>query len=364
MPEREAETARSIAYLVLREGANWSESFELQPGKTLSIGRSVTNDVVLPHRLCSRNHCEVFYVDDCWMIRDLGSRNGTFLDGVKLTGDHPLKPGELIEIGDFDLAFVNDLTEEIIPFARIADSERDTDPALAYVFQKESGEQPQIVERIRESRFQPDASTRESQNLSNSFLFTSLYRLALNMAAAKSVDDLSTLVMEGLLASTAGDLCAVLLVPFGAETPQPSDLRVIAHRSSRGGTFQGVSRYLTETVFSSGEALLAQDVDSNQALFERDSLGKLKAKSVICAPIKSENRVYGLIHLYSSDPDNALGEEELEFALALANQMAIQMDTLEARESLEAGLEDAIVENDILRKQLSQTGQIVGKSRP
>jgi two-component system, NtrC family, response regulator HydG len=366
MSKREIETptTESIAYLVLREGAKWSESHELRPGKTLSIGRSVTNDVVLPHRLCSRNHCEIFFNDDRWMIRDLGSRNGTYLDGLKLVGDQKLKPGILIEIGDFDLAFVTDLNDEVVPFSRIADSERDTDPALAYVYQPESDEQPRIVHRLRESRLQRDGAARDSRDLSNSYLFTSLYQLAMNMTAAKSVDELSALVLEGLLASTAGDLGAVLLVPFGIESPQPADLRVTAHRSLGDGAFEGVSRYLTENVFSSGEALLAEDVNSHQILVERDSLGKLKANSVICAPITSPDRVHGLIHLYSSDPGNPLGEEELDFTLALARQMARQLDTLGDRESLAAGLEDVRIENDNLRQQLSLTGQIIGKSEP
>ena len=51
-------------------------------------------------------------------------------------------------------------------------------------------------------------------------------------------------------------------------------------------------------------------------LVNRDSLGEIHAKSVICAPIRLGKQIYGLIHLYSTNPERKLEPDDLEYTLA------------------------------------------------
>jgi Nif-specific regulatory protein len=137
----------TVAYLVIRDGNGWSESYQLNPGQVTTMGRATTNRVVLRDDLCSRTHCEVFVSGNRWTLRDLSSRNGTFINGQRIDGDYELEPDELIEIGQCDLAFTYDLSLPIAQFERLGDLERDTDPALNVIFDQENHEQPEIVHR-------------------------------------------------------------------------------------------------------------------------------------------------------------------------------------------------------------------------
>ena len=87
------------AFLVVREGATWRDVFRLTPGQVTTIGRAATNRVVVRDDVCSRNHCEIFQSGFQWTLRDLGSRNGTVINGAPVAGDWELQDGELIQIG-------------------------------------------------------------------------------------------------------------------------------------------------------------------------------------------------------------------------------------------------------------------------
>lgn len=82
--------------------AGWS--MVLQPGETLSIGRSDESTLVLLGRALSRQHCVLQMQQAGCTLRDLGSSNGTFLNGAPITRETPLADGDRIRIGDHVLA--------------------------------------------------------------------------------------------------------------------------------------------------------------------------------------------------------------------------------------------------------------------
>ena len=70
------------------------------------IGRDVAADVYLEHIQVSRRHARIFQRGDESFIQDLGSANGTFVDGELVTAPRPLKMNAVIRIGPYSLTFV------------------------------------------------------------------------------------------------------------------------------------------------------------------------------------------------------------------------------------------------------------------
>jgi pSer/pThr/pTyr-binding forkhead associated (FHA) protein len=69
-------------------------------GEGITIGQSPTNDVPLPFdRTVSRVHCVLERVASRWCVRDLSSRNGTFVNGERIWGELPLRTGDEIRVG-------------------------------------------------------------------------------------------------------------------------------------------------------------------------------------------------------------------------------------------------------------------------
>jgi DNA-binding NtrC family response regulator len=89
-------------HLVLINGDEAGRSFPL--GQSLRIGKSTDNDVVLEHPTVSRNHLVVRRQGDQFLVQDLGSTNGTFIDGAQVR-EAFLRAGALLEVGDVQLRF-------------------------------------------------------------------------------------------------------------------------------------------------------------------------------------------------------------------------------------------------------------------
>jgi len=356
-----------IAYLVVREGNKWRDVYRLTPGQVMTVGRAPTNRIVLNDEVCSRYHCEVFQNGATWRLRDLQSRNGTLLSGEPVVGEVDLKPGQVIEIGPCELAFTYDLSQA---FPRNDDDappvDGDTGAQTIDVLEMSSMSAPAEPTILHREAANPFVAGNRAANLGRdrtSRELAQLYRLALEMGSANNSKQLAEVVLGGLASGTSADIGALLLLPNPVEVGEdPGELSLVAYRSGGERPYQKVSEYLSTTVLKSREAILARDVADDSLLVNRDSLGEIHAKSVICAPIRLATRIYGLIHLYSTNPDSKLEPDDLEYTLAVADQCAGALDNLLRQEKLADGLARVRNENLKLREQLGIESDLVGNS--
>ena len=79
--------------------------FPLRPHREIIIGRSSELDMVLVEDMVSRKHAKITTDDKVVTIQDLGSTNGTFLNGVRLERPRRLTVGDIVRIGETDLRF-------------------------------------------------------------------------------------------------------------------------------------------------------------------------------------------------------------------------------------------------------------------
>lgn len=69
----------------------------------LNIGRSPDNEIQLDAQVVSRRHAVLEQAAAGWILRDLGTVNGTYVNGARVEGTHPLKEGDTITVGSFSL---------------------------------------------------------------------------------------------------------------------------------------------------------------------------------------------------------------------------------------------------------------------
>lgn len=85
--------------LVVRRGPQPNQAFEISKEVT-TLGRDITNDIVLNDRETSRHHLRLMRSGDTMTIEDLGSTNGTFVNGKRVSGVTPLQNGDMIGLGE------------------------------------------------------------------------------------------------------------------------------------------------------------------------------------------------------------------------------------------------------------------------
>ena len=340
---------RNKAFLVSRENEVWVHTYELIPGQVTTIGRAATNRIVVPDDVCSRNHCEVFRIGDCWILRDLGSRNGTQINGHTVQGDWTLESGQHIAIGEFILGF----THSVDSLTKIPASPTGVPPRL------NSDSELAILHRRGMTSFGTGAAIHRDRLAAT---LKKIYQLGLDMGTADTPQELAEVVLRSLTAETVTQISSVQLLPDTKGKPDPAKLELVAHLEVQGKTYVPVSESLSRIALSSHEAILASDVAEDDSLSESKSLRDIMAASVICAPIRKDKKVYGLIHMYSSNVDNPLDADDLDFTLAVADQMAVALTNLKLRDNLETDLSKTKGQNKQLLRQLEVSSKLIGVS--
>jgi transcriptional regulator with GAF, ATPase, and Fis domain len=96
-----------MAKLIVKEGPSKVMEYELTD-EVKVVGRDRTNDIRINHALVSRNHAQFFKYNNTYAVRDLESKNGTFVNNSPLTPGvaHPLKEGDQVRIGPTTFEFV------------------------------------------------------------------------------------------------------------------------------------------------------------------------------------------------------------------------------------------------------------------
>ena len=332
----------SRAYLVVQRGDARLEVVELPATGRITVGRATSNRVVVPDAKCSRQHCELFYRGGNWHLRDLESRNGITVDGIRVEGEQVLKPGETIGIGSCSLLLTNHHPHG---------ANRKSGPARV-----ETENSFEIIERKSGTQFDGPSGMQRMQSRKRGA--TDLFRIAREMAVTPSIDGLCKVVLDGLCLRTGATVGGILASDSREEAKSVDDLQVTAIWGDKGP--EEFSSFLTKIAFDDRDAILAHDISRHSALAAQESLQKLAAESAICAPIRHARAVLGVIHLYSFQANEPLTQDDLEFVLAVADQMGDQLHSILEREKLEEGLDRARRFNSELRDQLATETELIG----
>jgi hypothetical protein len=92
------------ASLVVRQGAGVGMTFSIT-GEEIILGREEGLGISIRDPEVSRRHARVFWQSADYYVEDLGSTNGTFLNGTRITSPQPLRAGDAIGIGQTLLVF-------------------------------------------------------------------------------------------------------------------------------------------------------------------------------------------------------------------------------------------------------------------
>ena len=362
------------AYLVIREGSKWSDVFRLVPGQSVTIGRAPTNQIVLKDERCSRNHSEVFMSEGQWTLRDLESRNGTIVGSELVRGDWRLNPGDIIRIGRTQLVFVHRLSDAFTTSGdgssvvrRMSPDGPPTAPGAAELEDDAdvlSGVEPTTITHRRvKTRYLAPGQEEPGGVSKIGRASAKLCRLAFELAKAPDVRAMADLALAGLNEETQTDAGALLLLPENYRgEPRGEDLELVSSRSSTAHRYHRVSNFLASTVMREGEAVLARNVVDDSTLGSRDSQGDILATSVICAPVRRGDKVFGLLHLYSTDRAIVPDPDDLEFTLAVADTVAVAVENVLRRQELAENLSRVQTENVELRERLGIRSDIIGQS--
>jgi HD-GYP domain-containing protein (c-di-GMP phosphodiesterase class II) len=295
---------------------NGKEHTRVLGRETLRLGRHEENDLVLDNPYISRYHAEIFTDGLRYLLRDLGSTSGTFANGERIT-QRRLRDGDTIRLGrarGVEFVFHSDGSDER---------------------GQTSDLKPLRVITPEETLFINTARLPQSGDLAEQTIerLRALYEFTTELLAAQSSDDLCDKLAAFMHRTMKADRCAVLV--WNVER---RSLEVAA----ASGTEEPVapSRSVTDLAYNENVAVLSMDaaVDARFAGGESVRFGSIR--SVMCAPMGSKSRLWGVCYVDNVNREHAFDDEALDFLTAIARQAGLAMENLylldEQRRSLES----------------------------
>src|SRR2546427_5510937 len=99
--------------LEVKRGSKETRQVRLRTEETI-VGRQDGCDLRIPSSAVSRRHCRLSFRNEYLTVEDLDSSNGTFVNGVRITGQQVVRPGDLVEIGPVTFLVKYQLTRAAI----------------------------------------------------------------------------------------------------------------------------------------------------------------------------------------------------------------------------------------------------------
>ncbi len=366
------------AYLIIQVGNRWTDVLRLQPGQPVFVGRSSDCNIVVRDEKVSRKHAEISPQDGGWSVTDLGSRNGTQVDGVTIQRQYGLSDGETISVGGCQITFTRNLAGGF----RVSAAPGGDHQSIGS--QRTEEVQPQIVNRLSNSQWSSDGISAPRPGESSSAKLktgagnlpageqidqlTFFYRLISDLVASNSPEAAAQVALDRLLNRLGLTSGGIVTIDADSQDDKLDKLKmaVLATRQPSQGVYHRVSDFLVQAVRTDNQAVLARNVRDDSKLSVARASGQREMISVICAPLRqqagSQQKVTGLLHLYSSGDERMLTESDLELAVGVADNLAIALSRQIEKAELAKSLETSRRRVNQLEEQLDQSVVMVGDS--
>jgi signal transduction histidine kinase len=302
------------------QGRNSGTRYDLATHEeAVSIGRDAGNAVQLEDNEVSRRHAEVRRVGDAFVVNDLSSSNGTWLNNRKIERAE-LASGDRIQVGRTVLVYAHDAAAlpvagrvDIVPerhaadASRIVRTSRDVDEAGA------------------DSDTQNRWLTRARSNLQV------MYRTALAVSHTLDIDELLGRILELVFEWVEADRGCIMLLD-----PESKQLRTTARRDRRidQATSMAISRTILDHVLDRGEGVITSDAQDDDRFSGGHSVVRTGVREAICVPMQGRYGTVGVIYVDTTSPlgdvvesgQRRFTDEHLKLMTAIGHQAALAVE--------------------------------------
>jgi serine phosphatase RsbU (regulator of sigma subunit) len=274
-------------------------------GGTVSIGRAADCSIPIKDRYLSRKHAEIIMSGQEWVLKDLGSANGTYLNGNRVEGQSSLVNGDRIRLGDTEILFET--------------SEHNTDRFLAVGDTPASATISIPIHEIDESRH-------DSGDLSKLAILNALAR---ELIEDRPMDELFGFIVDRVLEHTGASRVAI--ATLGADGKSFANVEVRRQDKSDNAELR-ISRTVLEEVVEEKKVLAFMDVAMDEKLKRAESIIMQGIRSILCAPLTIGKSVVGVLYVDYLFSHRQIEADDVRLIGQIARFAAAKLETTRLRE--------------------------------
>jgi sigma-B regulation protein RsbU (phosphoserine phosphatase) len=317
--------------LVIERGHGAGTEFQFDKSLMMGRSRGPETELSLDHGSVSRRHARVVKVDGDYMAVDLGSANGTRVNGQRITRPTPLHDGDRLQIGVFILRFVTGTAHTSLTTSPVKVRDEDGGGVERHVVLRVSAESDDL------------AADGEQRGLAAAMAKRLQFLTKLGSALSEHFDQpalLDFVLVQLLELMPQADRSFILLpdAVTGVMTPY-------AARTRRGPESDvGVSRTLVAEAVRRREVIVVLDTQVDGEFAAAESIRLLGLRAIMCAPLIYNGEVCGVLQVDSTHASAPFGRSEASLLVGIASQVALvlALSQMHAR-----ALERELLEHDL-----------------
>ena len=307
------------AKLVALAGPREGDSFAVEDEFT--IGRESGNTLALEDNCLSRRHCALTRTGARFTIRDLGTKNGTYVNGLPVA-EQLLEDRDEIRAGSSLFLFLcREKEAEVASSGAQIDDSAFSSGATVLLRREEA----LYADPAKISRALPP-NERSLRDLAT------LLKIGGALPESRTLETLAQKLLELILEAIPAERGAVLLSTSGSPEPESSFCR---SRAAGEACTLRVPRAVVKQVLDESVSFLANEVLFEGGLGASDSLLASRVSALLAAPLVTAQETLGLIYLDTTDPQARFDEGQLELLTGIAGIAAAALDNTRRFERLE-----------------------------
>jgi len=285
-----------------------------------TIGRHPRSTICLHDPLISKKHAIVHKIGGHYLFEDLGSSNGSFLDGVRIY-KHKLQDGDVITLGKVTMTFFAESEEEKL--AKMVSISRVTESSTVH----------DRIEVASVEEFLPEANVVDLGLLRVDYEKLRLgHELLQNIGLDNSLSSVLEKVSNELLRIFHAGRCVILLLKPDSDELVPMVVRTIDGSDEH----VHVSESVLNEVQESKSAVLLSDTASDSRFSNASSLIMQGIRSVMCAPIMHDGELFGVVHLDSQQGQGSFTRKDLQLFIGIVRYVAMAVANAQLLKKIES----------------------------
>ncbi len=303
-----------MASIHIIQGPDKGRTFDLSESGT-AVGRQDA-DVELTDNTVSRQHLRLARDSGTWMLSDLGSANGTYLNGVRLKRPVALHPGDQIRCGRTLLVFTQTgQVGDALGGVDVDENGKLVDAAI--VATVPSNEDSVIIPT-------PEAGAQAIGNL------RIIYDLISEIGSIFDVDLVLQRTLDKVFEVLKADRGFIILIDKDDGGADRQKLVLKASRFAVGSERQEIpiSRTIITEVMRNEVGVLSSNAMGDKRFAAGKSVHNFSIRSAICVPIKGHHEILGVIHVDSSVSEHTYSTEQLRLLTAIGYQVGMMVENV------------------------------------
>lgn len=273
----------------------------------IQVGRLTSLELPIDDSSVSRRHAEMNLINGVWYLKDLGSTNGSYINGNRVAAEPMVvKPRDIVQFGK--VAFLVELSEANLEGPP-------SDQMIISAFAKMTFEQG-----LRRIVFDKSDTPREGEKL------FALIRAGHHLVHIESEEELLDNVLHDAVSVLDAQRGAIVLAEGDETDPKLRLKKMALGKMETTGRFH-FSKRLTQRCFTQGESLLIGNVSSDDELKLTQSIADGGMNSVMVVLLRTPRRKLGVLHLDRGPMQEPFSEEDLFLADALAAHVSAGIES-------------------------------------